>query len=86
VKKGQTLEVRLPATIRWKLTVQGDQTILTADNPNGWYDVGSKQCIWRFTAVAQGQVTLAYSGGLVCQPYTACPTLAMAQNYAVTVG
>jgi hypothetical protein len=85
LNKGQTLEVRLTATVRWMLNMQGDQTILTPASPNGWYDASTKNCVWRFTAVSQGYVTLSFSGGLVCAPNTACPALASVQGYDVTV-
>jgi|GEM_PF-1421926 len=85
LRMGQTLEVRLSATVRWGLQMQGAATILTASTPNGWYDAILKACVWRFTATGAGSATLIYGGGLVCAPHSQCPTIAAVQDYTVTV-
>jgi hypothetical protein len=85
LSKGQTLEVRLSATVRWGLMIQGDQTMLMAPTPNGWYDASTKSCVWRFRAVGTGTVILSYSGGQVCEPNSACPAIAAVQQYTVTI-
>lgn len=82
---GQTLEVRLAATIRWGLHIQDAGHNLTTDQATGWYDASTKSCVWRFRAVGAGNVTLSYSGGLVCEPNSACPALAAIQQYNVTI-
>jgi hypothetical protein len=82
---GQTLEVRLPANMRWSLETQGDATVLTPSADNDWYDAGLHSCVWRFVAANQGKATLSFGGVMVCQPNTACSHLAAAQKYAITV-
>ncbi|HLV97413.1 MAG TPA: hypothetical protein VKT82_01940 [Ktedonobacterales bacterium] len=85
LRQGQTLEVRLPATIIWRLQQQDAAGILTTNEATGWYDATLKDCLWRFTAVKTGSATLSFSGGLVCPPNAACPAIAAIQQYNVTV-
>ncbi len=85
LNKGQTLEVRLPASMRWSLSVQGDASVLSAATDNGWYDASGDACVWRFAAAKQGTATLAFAGVAVCKPHTQCPTLATSQEYDITV-
>ncbi len=85
LNKGQTLEVHLPAAMRWGLSTQGSANVLTPSVPNGWYDAGLDSCVWRFAAAGQGNVTLAFGGVAVCKPNTECPAIAVAQDYEVTV-
>ncbi len=82
---GQTLEVRLSATIYWRVQNQDTSGILTTTRAIGWYDGTLKDCLWRFTAVKAGSATLNFSGGLVCPPNAACPAIAAIQQYHVTV-
>lgn len=83
--KGQTLEVRLPAAMRWSLSTQGAANVLTPSATNGWYDAGLDNCVWRFVAANQGNATLAFGGVAVCKPKTECPAIAVAQDYDITV-
>lgn len=85
LNKGQTLEVRLPSTMRWSLNVQGDASVLTASAGNGWYDASLNSCVWRFAAANQGNATLAFAGVMVCRPNSECSEIAVAQEYDVAV-
>jgi hypothetical protein len=85
LKKGQTLEVRLPATYRWKMTIQDTGKILATTDATGWYDATLKACRWRFTALGPGTATLQYVGTLVCASGKPCPALAIAQDYTIQV-
>jgi hypothetical protein len=83
--KGQILEVRLQAGIYWHLAANNSQQALANLGLAGWYNDAQKACIWEYTASAAGTATLNFSGGLVCLPNTACPAIAAAQTYTVTV-
>jgi hypothetical protein len=82
---GQTLEVRLRASVIWQLVKTDAGHALQAAEPQGWYDGSAETCVWRFAASATGTVTLNFSGGLLCAPNSACPAIAAVQDYAVTV-
>lgn len=82
---GQTLEVRLSASVRWHAQVQDSAGILTTNEATGWYDATLKSCIWRFTALKPGNVSLGFSGVLICPPREQCLAVAMVQQYTVTV-
>ena len=43
--QGQTLEVRLPATIVWGLQQQDADGILTTNEATGWYDATLRACL-----------------------------------------
>ncbi len=85
LRAGQTLEVRLAATVHWGLQIKDTAHILTASTPNGWYDASLKACVWRFTATGAGSAALIYGGSLVCAPHSQCATIAEAQDYTITV-
>jgi hypothetical protein len=85
LRQGQTLEVRLPATINWGMQTRDADGILTTSEATGWYDATLRDCLWRFTAVKAGSVTLNFAGGPVCAPNTACPAIAAVQQYNITV-
>ncbi len=81
----KTLEVRLLATYTWQLEPPAPATILSLSQQAGWYDDTNKSCDWLFTASTAGQVTLQFSGGLVCPPGVACPALAAIAKVTVNV-
>ena len=85
LNKGQTLEVRLPAAMRWSMSIQGNANVLTPSAANGWYDASLDNCVWRFVAANQGNATLSFGGVAVCKPNTECPAIAVAQDYEITV-
>lgn len=84
-KSGQTVEIDLPATYRWALVQDGDSTLLTAPDTNGWFDTSGKGCIWQFTATKAGSSTLTFAGAQVCSSASKCPNLTTNQSFAVTV-
>ena len=85
VNVGQTLEVRLAASVRWALSLQDPQHVVTSAESEGWYDAAQQLCIWRFTAATPGSAALVYAGGLVCAPGSQCPTIAKAEEFDITV-
>jgi hypothetical protein len=85
VTQGQSLEIRLPAHISWRLTASDPAQTLAMAQPAGWYNSQLLACIWRFSAVSPGEANLDFSGGLVCAPGSACPAIAAVAQYHITV-
>jgi hypothetical protein len=85
LKVNQILEARLPAGIQWHLDVTDAKQILQPVGLQGWFDQVHMACVWQFSAASTGTAKLSFSGGLVCEPNTACPAIAAAQGYDVTV-
>jgi hypothetical protein len=85
LKVGQRLRVQLPANILWHLGGQDPNKSLEGVSPFGYFARDSGTCIWDFQAAVPGTVQLAYSGGLVCAPNTACPAIAAIADITVTV-
>lgn len=83
--KGQILEIRLPATVRWSLNPADVSSVLNAESAQSLYEASDSSCMWQFTAKASGAIELDFSGGLVCSPGAACPALARLMSFAVTV-
>lgn len=84
LNKGQTLEVRLLATIRWHMHMQNSSALNTKE-ATGWYNATLKDCLWRFTAVGTGTATLSFTGTVICDPKGQCPVAALVQQYDITV-
>jgi hypothetical protein len=82
---GQTLEVRLPAIMRWRMILQDTSAVLSTNEATGWYDATLKDCRWLFTALKAGGAALSFTGTMVCAPKSECPTVAILQQYTVTV-
>ena len=53
LKKGQTLEILLPATYHWRLGTSNFGGMLTDVKPEGWYDTATQSCAWRFTGASE---------------------------------
>ncbi len=85
LKKGQTLEILLPATYHWRLGTSNLGGILTDVAPEGWYDVATQSCAWRFTGANTGTVPLDFGATPVCDPGKMCTALAFEVSYSVTV-
>ncbi len=85
LKKGQTLEILLPATYHWRLGTSNLGGILTDEAPEGWYDAATQSCAWRFTGANTGTVPLDFSATPVCDPGKMCPALAFDVSYSITV-
>lgn len=85
LRVGQTLQVELPATNRWRMAAADSGSILTQPPNNGWYDAHLKACVWQFTAVKAGSTSLSYSGMAICAPGSKCPAYVIAQSFGVTV-
>jgi hypothetical protein len=83
--QGQRLEIRLQSMFNWELTMTGASNSLAITSPRGWYDASVHACVWRFTAVGAGEVTLTYNGVIVCPPLKLCPSVEQAAIYRVTV-
>jgi hypothetical protein len=85
LKKGQTLEILLPATYHWRLGTSNLGGTLTEVGTEGWYDAATQSCAWRFTGANTGTVPLDFGATLVCDPGKMCPALALDVSYSVTV-
>jgi hypothetical protein len=85
LRKGQTLEVQLPAAERWRVVMQAPGQVLTPATSNGWYDPSLRACVWRFTASATGNASLQFAGTAVCAPSTKCPIVAFSEQINVAV-
>jgi hypothetical protein len=81
----KTLEVRLIATYQWRLQTPAPANVLSLSTLEGWYDDANKTCDWLFAASATGQITLQFSGGLVCAAGVACPAIAAIAQVTVDV-
>lgn len=84
VNVGQSIEIRLPAAFAWRLARTPD-AVLTLASPAGWYNASLRTCVWRFGAASAGTVALDFAGAIVCDPGKACPALAAAAQYQITV-
>lgn len=82
---GQTIEIRLRASVAWSLVLTGAHGVLSAHSTLGWYDVARQVCVWRFVATHTGAVQLSFTGGLVCPQNAECPALAAFQVFDVAV-
>jgi hypothetical protein len=85
LRKGQTLEVQLPAAERWAVIMHAPGQVLTPATSNGWYDPSLSACVWRFTASATGNASLQFAGTAVCAPSTKCPIVAFSEQINVAV-
>ena len=85
IKVGQRLRVQLPANVLWHLSGQDVNKSLQGNSPFGYYSQPDGLCIWDFTALTPGEVQLAFSGGLVCAPDTACPAIAAVADFTIKV-
>jgi hypothetical protein len=85
LKKGQTLEILLPAAYRWRLGTSNLGATLTEVGSGGWYDAATKSCAWRFTGANTGTIPLDFGGSPVCAPGTKCPAIELEVSYTVTV-
>lgn len=82
---GQTLQVQLPATFRWRLAVEDTASVLQQPTGNGWLDTSLNACVWQFAAAKVGHALLAFGGRPVCSPSSECPNFALEQSFSVTV-
>lgn len=82
--RGQTVEFRMGTTFEWLLLVSDPAHMLVARQPQGAYDAGLNLCVWRFSVVAAGTAHLTFDGEPHCKGGTACPQLALEQEYDVT--
>src|SRR5262245_34620059 len=62
MKLGQTLEIRLAASLRWRLAQGEWSAIMSAPPENGWWDTVLQVCVWQFTATKAGAGTLTCAG------------------------
>jgi hypothetical protein len=85
LKKGQTLEILLPATYKWHLGTSNLGGTLTDVTPEGWYNTASQSRAWRFTGANTGTVPLNFGATPVRDPGKMCPALAFDVSYSVTV-
>lgn len=69
---GQTFEIALAFGRQWALAPV-DSPSLTLDQPTGYTDTTTKQCIWHFSAKTAGSVLLIYQSSVICAPHTPCP-------------
>lgn len=83
--KGQTLQVQLPATYRWRAAVTDAGAVLKQPSGNGWFDGSLKACVWQFTAIKSGSASLSFGGGPVCSSSSMCPQYAIEQSISITV-
>lgn len=81
--RGQTVEFRMGTTFEWLLLVSDPAHMLVAQQPQGAYDAGLKLCVWRFSVTAAGTAHLTFDGEPHCKGGTACPQLALEQEYDV---
>ena len=82
---GQVLRVQLPAAIQWQLTQSDGGSSLQSIDPFGYFHSPDLSCIWNFIAQTPGTIHLAYSGGLLCAPGSACPAIAAIADFTITV-
>jgi hypothetical protein len=85
LRKGQTLEILLPATYHWRLGTSNLGGTLTDVEPEGWYDAAMQSCAWRFTGASVGTIPLDFGATPLCDPGKMCPALAFDVSYSVTV-
>jgi hypothetical protein len=84
--KGQTLEVHMPFGHVWGLAVTSLSSIMRVDAPAGYGDAASKTCVWHFTALSSGSVTLDFTERALCPPNVGkCPQYAALVDLLVTV-
>jgi hypothetical protein len=82
---GQRLEIRLQSMFNWEQMAPDASIVLASAGAQGWYDASRNACVWRFTAVSMGDVTLTFDGVIVCPPLKLCPSMEQSVAYRVTV-
>lgn len=81
---GELAQVRLPASLHWTLDGQTDH--LTGVGSAGAQDSALNVCYWTFRATSLGSATLHFSGVQPCEgPASGCSTVAVDQNFTITV-
>jgi hypothetical protein len=74
VTVGQTVEVALPWGARWMLLAGAGAPALQLQQPAGYGDASTRQCIWRFVARQTGASSISFSQQPLCtSPHTPCP-------------
>jgi hypothetical protein len=85
MRVGQTLDIHTPAAYLWTQSIDGPATVLRPRQDNGWYDATSGTCVWRFTALTAGQVTISFTGRPYCPPGQVCPAFVFLLQFPVHV-
>jgi hypothetical protein len=82
---GQRLEIRLDSQVQWALRIDDPNHSLTSAQSQGWHEVTSNSCVWRFTAQAAGNAQLIFTGTLPCPPLKTCPSADRSATYRLSI-
>lgn len=82
VRVGQTIEVDLDATYRWKYGTP-QPAALQPQTPAGYYDAARHLCVWRFTVQQAGDTFLPFERRLICEPGKLCTDLVIYYRFAI---
>ena len=82
VKVGETFEITVPMGHTWKLLPMAD-SILKLDTPSGYGDADLNSCVWHFTTLASGKITLEFSMQAVCEEGKQCPNYITVVDFTV---
>jgi hypothetical protein len=82
---GQRLEIHLDSQVQWALRMDDPNHILTSAQSQGWHEVASNSCVWRFTAQAVGDAQLIFTGTLPCPPLKTCPSSDRSMTYRLSI-
>ncbi len=82
VHVGQTIEVDLSATYRWRL-MTNVSSLVQVQNPAGAFDAARQLCVWRFTVAQAGDGMLPFERRLICEPGKLCSDLIIYYQFAI---
>ncbi len=84
-RRGEPVELRLPAAMQWGMTVSDPDHILAPVAPQGEPDGAGQSRVWRFDTVAQGTATVLFSGRPIIPAGMVRPHIVMAREFTITV-
>jgi hypothetical protein len=85
VKKGDTIEVRLPFGHAWRGPITLSQNLLAMQTPAGYASSMAKACIWRFVATGTGIAHLSFNGRPICKKGQLCPMYVLAVPFTLDI-
>lgn len=84
-RRGEPVELRLPAAMQWGMTINDPTHILVPTAPQSELDATGQSRVWRFDTVAVGTATVLFSGRPIIPGGMARPHIVMAREFVITV-
>ncbi len=84
-RQGERVEIRLPATNRWSVTMRTDDGVLQPIEPQGEIDEQRNERVWHYLAALPGNAVLMFAGRGIPHPGRKTPHFVIGRTYSVTV-